>query len=882
MLTIRAARAPGYYENAEFARDDYYAEAGEVPGVWVGRGSESLGLGGPPRRGELGGLLDGVVPGVGVRLPGLREGRRNVGWDLTWTAPKSVSVLHAVGGEMVGREVRLAHEAGVRAGLDYLERFECQARRGAQGVRIVSAGGFAGAGFTHELSRSGDPHLHTHLVVVNAVLGPDGRWSAPDMRPVFAAAKTAGTIAEAVMRQELSRRLGVRWGPVVNGTAEIQGMGKGVLVEFSRRRVELQALAHVRGVDSLAGVGAAQRETRDHKPNLDRAEAIRDWTARAGEHGLGRTEVRALLGRSTHVELTADQVSEVGVRLAGPEGLTGRVSTFDRRAVIRGFAEGHQAGTSLARIEALTDAWVETHGVPVLPTNIEVGQRASWTTHEMLGVEERLITTATRAGSGVRIPGGFIDQVLTAHPEAGLDQAAAVRALAGGVGPVRVMVAGAGTGKTYTLGLTQEALTAARIQVLGCAWQGQAAQVLQAEAGIRSVTIASLIGRITRDPDTALPRGSVLVIDEAGTVPTRALAPLLEYAAERRVTVLMVGDPRQLPSIDAGGALASLEARLGAVELTENRRQQTALQRDIAADLAAGHPDKAISRLEGSGRFTAYSGVEDARKALITEWSKDGLRDPSRALILAHDRVDVSELNRLAREVMHHAGLLSPERLTANDREWAAGDRLVCRRNEYRRDIDVRNGTRGVVTEVHPSEMAFTVRTDDGRTVRLPKEYLEHVHHGYAVTAHVSQGATTDRTYLLATADRGGREWGYVAGSRHRIDLHVFAHHPGNEQPASAIARGWTRTQAKTLAIDLIQKPGLETGRTPARDSGRPPRETGKTTDRPQGPATGHDTSAQGKQSGSGFPDPTEAARRILDGLPRLGRDRPPGADRGR
>ena len=218
VLTIRAARHADYYEAREFTREAYYAEAGRAPDLFCGREAKHLGLAGPPEAGQLQALLEGRHPVGGERLAGLRAGRRNAGFDLTFTAPKSVSLLLALGDERVRQAVLSAHEAGVAAGLDYLERHELGARRGAQGARIVTAHGFVGARYTHEMSRAGDPHLHTHVVVANAVRGPDGRYSAPDMRPIYHAAKTAGTIAEAVLRHELTRSLGVEWGAVRSGT----------------------------------------------------------------------------------------------------------------------------------------------------------------------------------------------------------------------------------------------------------------------------------------------------------------------------------------------------------------------------------------------------------------------------------------------------------------------------------------------------------------------------------------------------------------------------------------------------------------------------------------------------------------------------------------
>ena len=216
MLTIRAAKGPDYYERAEFARDDYYEERGQVRGSWEGRGAEALGLVGRARRRRPRGAARRARSGSAARCsPAPRAARGgNVAFDLTFTAPKSVSVLAAVGDEAIRQAVLAAQAAGARAGLDYLERRACFVRRGRNGVTVLPGEGFVGAMYLHEMARSGDPHLHAHLVIANRVRGPDGRWSAPDMRPVYAEAKTAGTIAEAVMRDALTRSLGVEWGPV--------------------------------------------------------------------------------------------------------------------------------------------------------------------------------------------------------------------------------------------------------------------------------------------------------------------------------------------------------------------------------------------------------------------------------------------------------------------------------------------------------------------------------------------------------------------------------------------------------------------------------------------------------------------------------------------
>ena len=822
MLTIRAAKNPGYYEQQEFARDDYYTERGSVPGRWVGRSAKTLELSAPLERGQLGTLLEGKSPITGQQLPGGR-GRKpsNAGFDLTFTAPKSVSVLLGVGDERIREAILAAQDRATRAGLDYLERHECFARRGTDGVNVIPAEGFVGAAFVHEMSRSGDPHLHTHVVIANRVRAGDGRWTAPDMRPVYAAAKTAGTIAEAVLRDELARSLGIRWGPVVNGTAEIAGIRKEVLEHFSQRHAEITELALARGWITQSAIAEIQRETRDKKPVLDRDVAQARWRARAAEHGLTAADITNLLGDPARQPSTRFR-NQLAEHLAGPKGLTLQESTFTRRAVLRAIAEAHQGGISERALTRAADAFLADHGVPVSP---RVGHEPPlYTTPDMLATEARLIEVASaKTRRPIVVPRVVTELIIAKNRKLGPDQADAVRHLTSGNARTRLLEARAGYGKTTALRAVREAYEAKSITVIGAAWQGQAARELESGAGIKSNTAASYLSELNhgREP---FPKYAVVVVDEAGMMPTRALGRIADEVARQNGRLILVGDRDQLPSIDAGGAFASLGDRLGVAHLQENRRQRTQLQRDVATRLAEGKADAALALLQEHGWFTAYDDARPARKDLIHDWSKTSLKEPHRALILAHDRRDVAELNKLARDVMDSEGRLGKRRITASGREWAVGDRLVCLKNDYAKDLDVRNGTRGTVIKIHPIPAALaaqavkpaptipavTIRTDDGRVVRIPHRYMSLVDYAYASTGHKSQGATVDRTFLLATPGRGGREWAYVAGSRHRMDLRVYAVHHDQGQAQEELERTWLRIQAKTLAMDRIDSAYLD------------------------------------------------------------------------
>ena len=805
MLTLRAAKGPDYYERTEFAADDYYAERGQVRGSWAGRGAAALGLPGGPEDGDLGTLLDGRDPATGAVLAGTaRRAGGNVGFDLTFAAPKSVSVLAAVGDEPIRRVVLAAHAAGVDAALDYLERHACAARRGRNGVTVLPAQGFVGALYVHEMARSGDPHLHAHLVIANRVRGPDGRWSAPDMRLVYAHAKTAGTIADAVMRAELTRSLGVEWGPVAKGIAELAAVPAEVREHFSARHAEIMEEAAVRGLSSRAGIEALQRETRDRKRHIAREEAVAGWRARAAEHGFSRRELAAALGRARAT--TADEYTErlrtATRHMLGPDGLTRESSAFHRREVIQGLAEAHAEGAPPGHLERLADRFLAELCVAL--TLGDARREALYTTPEMLRVEVRLVDAATgRDPEGGPVAGAAaIEAAIAARPSLGADQVAAVRHLCGGDARVRVLEARAGTGKTFTLAAVREACERSGVPVIGVAWQGQAADLLGREAGIAAETAARLLRRIERGEDGAIPGGAVIVVDEASAMPTRALERLIHAAAWRGARVVLVGDRAQLPAIEAGGGFAALADRLGSVELTENRRQASELQRRIAAHLAEGRAADAVALLSESGRLARFEDARDARTALIEAWARAELDSPGRNLMLAHDRRDVAELNWMAREWRQAWGFLSDRRIVAGGREWAIGDRLVCRRNDY--GLGVRNGTSGTVVGLDRLGEGLDLRTDHGEVVRLPAGYLGHVRHGYALTGHVAQGSSVDRTFVLASPERGGAEWAYVAASRQRHDLHVFVVHHDASEVEDALARAWSRSQAKSLALDLV------------------------------------------------------------------------------
>jgi len=231
-----AAGQQAYYLNLAHV-DDYYTGKGEAPGRWFGALAPELGLDGIVDAADLGALLEHRNPATGEKL----NQARMPGFDLTFRAPKSVSIVYGLGeaGAVTG-EVVAAHEAAVDAAVGYLERNVCRTRRFIdREITPVEGDGFIAAGFRHQTSRAGDPTLHTHVLVANATRTPDGRWGALDGTPIYHHARTAGFLYQAQLRAELTRRLGVEWLPVAKGCADIAGIPRDLIDVFSQRRVEI-------------------------------------------------------------------------------------------------------------------------------------------------------------------------------------------------------------------------------------------------------------------------------------------------------------------------------------------------------------------------------------------------------------------------------------------------------------------------------------------------------------------------------------------------------------------------------------------------------------------------------------------------------------------
>ncbi|HEV3494842.1 MAG TPA: MobF family relaxase, partial [Actinomycetes bacterium] len=743
--------------------EQYLSGHGESPGRWYGAAATSLGLEGEASVAGFQAMFEGRDPTTGELL-GRPHGHNAVpAFDVVLRPTKSVSVLYGLGDPATGRAVLAAHQAGLAEAVAYLDG-HLGARRGHGGVQHVSGQGVLAVGFDHRTSREGDPLLHTHLVIANRVQGPDGRWTALDGRDLYRHRLAADAIYRATYQRELTQTLGVEWTPADrHGNRELAGMPEELVRGFSKRTGQIDA-----ELDRLVADGRertprlvkwtvqATRKPKEHEA----PDTLYDrWRQEAAERGHDAdTLIRQVTGRTTNRD--QDQpVSEAATgrlfdRLAGPDGLTEHASTFTRPDVLVALGAG-LAGARRTELEELADRFLAERPVSVVADRALEERR--WSTQELLAVEQRLVTNASGRTSeqAAVVSHQPVRDALATHATAGVDQQAMVRDLCQGGHGVALVVGRAGTGKTFALGIARHAWQLDGYRLLACAPTGIATMSLQGEGFEEVATCDRLLGDLDRGREQLDPR-TVLVVDEAGMVGSRKLTRLLEHAHEAQAKVVLVGDDRQLAAIDAGGGFRALRLRLGASELTENRRQQQAWEREALDLVRSGLVDDAVAAYQAHDRVVAADSKPAATLALLQDWWaawQQADHDPAQeVIVLAARRIEVDRLNTACQELLAARGRLGRERLQVEDRQLAVGDRVVCGHNAIA-ELGVANGSRGTVTALDPHARTLTVRLDgaDGREVTLPRSYLDGRGHGernrrvdlaYATTGHRAQGLT--------------------------------------------------------------------------------------------------------------------------------------------
>ncbi len=384
---------------------------------------------------------------------------------------------------------------------------------------------------------------------------------------------------------------------------------------------------------------------------------------------------------------------------------------------------------------------------------------------------------------------------------------------------IQVVVGPPGTGKTFALAAAREAWEQSGFKVLGALVARRAAMELTASSGIDATSVAALLADLRQAPGELLDAETVLVVDEAEMLGTRPLDELVRHTNAAGAKLVLVGDHAQLPEIDAGGVFRALASRTAAIRLDVNRRQEREADRELLDLWRSGQLRQALSVAVDGGDLVMAPTPEDAYRQIVSDYCAAHATGED-AVMLAPSRAEVAHLNRLARGTLLEAGRVDASGIEVHGRTFASGDRIVVRRNDRR--LGVENGTRGHVVAADPKSQSLTIALPDGTERALPSRFIHlrtrsgrsAVEHGYAMTAHLAQGMTTDRTFVLGS-ETIYREWGYVAWSRARRSTRFYAveaeledeHHtaagPSNDRFGELVRR-LDRSEAQQVGSDAL------------------------------------------------------------------------------
>ena len=779
-----------------------------------------------------------------------------LGYDITWSVPKSVSAVYAQGTDKDREAIDEAIESAVTAGMDYLEREGFHVRR--NGVR-ERADQMVAASYRHYTNRALEPHLHEHVVVANMARNSLGETRAVGARGLFAHATTAGYLAAAELRTEFADRLGVTWADVNKGIADISGVDRSTIMAISSRRQALMTLAEEMGYLTPAGRQKAALATRPSKEQpVDAAELHNHWRGVLAEAGFDAVAVESLRGRDELQLWSPIDTEALFSHLASHRGVTEQMAIFDRRDVLQAIATYANDRLPAVEIEDLADQWLGTEAV--IPLEVNDGARREtiglgaaqvsltpdeqrYTTPQMVELEER---TLNRHRAGIDTGHGVVDAVTVeaaiseSTVELGADQAAMVRAICTSGDQFQAVIGRAGAGKTTALRAAVAAWEDAGFSVIGAAPFAEAARNLETETGLHSTTLAGLLTRIETagDPRTLIGPNAVIVVDEASTIGNRQLDRLYRHAAETGATVRTIGDPHQHQSVEAGGLWKHITSehpqRTPTLEI--NRRQsgpdmgEVRLALDEYRDVLIS---AAMQRLDNDSRIVTATNWEELLDTMATDWFVDHQRHQagagSESKMIAERNSDRHALNRRAQALLHQAELIGDPALIEGT-PFHVGDRVVAQARNSDLHADgapkrdhVINGSQGTVTAIkgQPAGFGLVVDFDDLGTIRVPHEFITTevgpgrgggVTPAYAVTSFKAEGQTYDSGRNLAAPGAVNTEGMYVALTRGRNDQRTYTIAPEDhvaERPELPVIAD-DRTAIEALAQSLSKQRGAD------------------------------------------------------------------------
>jgi conjugative relaxase-like TrwC/TraI family protein len=838
--SIGAAKGGGYARYLEGktvqpGRGDYYltpgGEPAQAPGRWLASADTlaQLGIEGSVVDGpDFIALMEGRHPRDGgwLRQAGA-DGSRGGGIDVTFSAPKSVSVTWALGDEHERGVIEQAHRAAVDQAVEHLtETVPTVRRRYGAGVVEEPARELIAVEYLHTTARgvmdgdAPDPQLHSHVVVTSAVRD-DGRIVAVASRPIFRSAREVGAFYRSALAHELTQRgYEIDAGTGKEGRYfEIAGVPQGLIDAFSARSREVAAAAErFRAKWGRAPERGELRrlklENRKAKLPVTRGDLQLVWDAKAARHGFPRERHDSQQdGRSLREGALEDRVEE---------RLTERAATFELgelRAVLL-----EQSAGELSPADALARARTMMAERRVLP--LEGGRMTTLAIRaKEQAIERRVTQLAQSAGRDVgeraRTVAG--DQLAERIGSRLSDEQ--THALEVITGPERaaVLVGPAGTGKGVVIDAAARAEQLTGYTTFGIAVSGSTAQRLgqdsPALAG-RALTLDALVAR-AQNGRLDVDARTTIFFDEAGMADTSRLDRLTEVVERTGAKLVAIGDGAQLPSIGAGGMFDRLAEIAPSVALSNVRRTLDPAEQRAWADLRTGRSDRAMAHYLRRGRLHMTDTRDQAVEHAVQDWTSLTETIPISEVALISDASNV-EINRLNARAQHYRA----ERGELGDIEAEipgvhygirAGDRVaMIDQHQQPGGERVENGARGEVIDINETGEVLIQFDATNQWRTLAGDELARLRLGYASHIHRAQGATVTRTLVVTGGWQTSKEPAYVEASRARegtdwyVNRQDLGEHGHDTDRIKRLARDMSRSRTQTPSLAYPEPPGHE------------------------------------------------------------------------
>ncbi|MAD53148.1 MULTISPECIES: MobF family relaxase [unclassified Idiomarina] len=838
MMTFAKINNEGKYY-LDLAREDYYVNGGEPDGIWGGAGAIILGLKGKVEKDQFKKILKGFSPCGKNSLCQNPGDDHTPGWDLTFNAPKSVSVLWAAASSKTRQQIQAAQLLAVREALSLLEEYAAFTRRGHGGNEREKVEGLIAATFEHSTSREVDPHLHTHAIVANLAPREDGSWGTLDSRTVMLWQKAAGMIYKVSLADSI-RNMGFET-ELDGETFHIRGIPKSVCEHFSKRSAQIVDALKERGIKNRSSVSGdiASLSTREAKGEINRAELLKKWQTELSSLGLAQQNISKLKENTPDEKDLLNEAIVDHETLAG--ALTEKSSSFTKQqAFFTGGIEALEHGQSVQSLRALINNLAQWE------STVELGKdwkhTELFTTQNVLSTERSLIKKAKQLGAAdwANVSSKTVEHCIANQSiQLSDEQIFAVHNVCS-KSQLAILQGSAGSGKSASMQCVSEIYHSIGKHVVGAAVARTAANNLENEAGIQSFTIARLLAWLDTDKPP-ISEGDVLIIDEAGQVGTFQLEQLMNFATQLNFKVILVGEDKQLDAIEHGGVLRYLSDPdvIGTTRVETIRRQNKAWDRQAVADFRDGYAHQALSQYQKRGQLHFESSDEKIKERIVSEWTQFRHTQPTkRSLVIAQSWADVVELNNEMRTKLQAEGIVGVENIPVKgivsereiDLQVSLGERIRFTKNDYGRNYT--NGDLGTVTKVKvmdDGDIWIRVKLDSGRETQFMassyanEEGRTYITQAYAQTVYSAQGLTIDGDVFVYYSPNMDRAHTYVACSRHKDKAHIFVnsqelegnipenfiHAPRDVGLREALAANMSRNNRPKLAVEYLSNDEL-------------------------------------------------------------------------